>query len=74
MFIAAVSNAVPHMRFVPPELNGRRIRQLVQQTFYFDVRGSAASTARKPAPQARPTADPSVRTPMVLRPVVVTIP
>jgi hypothetical protein len=62
------------MRFVPPELNGRKIRQLVQQSFYFDVKGSATSAARKPAPAARPTSDPKVTSPMTLKPVVVTVP
>jgi TonB family protein len=74
LFAAAVRAAVPAMRFVPPELNGRRIRQLVQQTVYFDIRGSVTNSARRPAPPARPTTDASNRTPMPLRPIVVTVP
>ncbi len=74
LFTAAVRAAIADMRFVPAEFNGRRVKQLVQQPFFFDVRGSAASAARKPAPAARPSSDPAVRNPMTLRPIVVAVP
>jgi TonB family protein len=74
LFTQAVRDAVPSMRFVPADLNGRKVKQLVQEPFYFDVRGSAASAARKPAPRATPTSDPANRNPMTLRPIVVTVP
>ncbi len=84
----AVRAAVPSMRFVAPELNGRRVRQLVQQPYYFDavvradvsnlqpkeVQGSPASASRKPAPAATPTTDPTNRNPMSLPPIVVKTP
>jgi bla regulator protein blaR1 len=84
----AVRAAVPSMRFVPPELNGRKVRQLVQQPYYFDavvradvanlqpkeVQGSPASASRKPAPVATPTTDPTNRNPMSLPPIVVKSP
>ena len=34
-FEAAVRGALPKMRFLPAELKGRRVRQLVQQPFVF---------------------------------------
>ena len=36
-FSEAVREAVPSMRFVPAKLNGRRVRQVVQQPFTFAV-------------------------------------
>ena len=44
LFTAAVRAAIADMRFVPAQFNGRKVKQLVQQPFFFDVRGSAAST------------------------------
>lgn len=37
MFSAAVREAVPSLRFVPATLEGRRVRQVVQQPFTFAV-------------------------------------
>jgi bla regulator protein blaR1 len=74
LFTQSVRTAVSDMRFAAAEYNGRKARQLVQQTFYFDLRGSAASGARKAPPAAKPTTDPTNRNPMPLRPVVVTVP
>jgi TonB family protein len=74
LFTAAVRDAIVDMRFVPAQFNGRKVKQLVQQPFFFDVRGSAASAARKPAPAARPSSDPAVKNPMTLRPIVVAVP
>lgn len=38
LFAAAVRQALPTMRFVPAEVDGRKVRQLVQQPFVFAVR------------------------------------
>jgi TonB family protein len=37
LFAAAVRAALPSMRFTPAELNGRKVKQLVQQPFVFGV-------------------------------------
>lgn len=37
-YSAAVREALPCMRFSPATIRGRRVRQLVQQPFVFDVR------------------------------------
>ena len=74
LFVRSVRTVVAGMRFAAAEYNGRKVRQLVQQSFYFDLRGSAASGARKTPPAAKPTTDPTNRNPMPLRPVVVTVP
>lgn len=66
LFTRAVREMVAEMRFDPPRLNGRKIRQLVQQSFVFDPRGATA-----PTQVARPTTDPTNRNPMPLRPIVI---
>lgn len=38
LFSAAVRRALPEMRFIPAEVGGRPVRQLVQQPFVFEVR------------------------------------
>jgi protein TonB len=38
LFSAAVRDALPGLRFVPAKLEGRRVRQIVQQPFNFAVR------------------------------------
>ena len=35
LFTAAVRSALPHMRFLPAEIGGRKVTQLVQQRFSF---------------------------------------
>ena len=37
LFGAAVKNALPAMRFIPAEVGGRKVRQLVQQPFSFGI-------------------------------------
>jgi protein TonB len=37
LFITAVRNALPGMRFIPAEVGGRKVRQLVQQPFSFAI-------------------------------------
>ena len=37
MFIAAVRNALPTMRFIPAEVGGRHVKQLVQQPYVFNI-------------------------------------
>lgn len=37
MFTQAVRNALPRMRFIPAEVGGRKVRQLVQQPFQFNI-------------------------------------
>ncbi|HEY0970548.1 MAG TPA: TonB family protein [Gemmatimonadales bacterium] len=38
LFTAAVKRALPDMRFVPAEVGGRKVKQLVQQPFVFDIK------------------------------------
>ena len=37
LFPAAVRNALPSMRFLPAEVGGRKVKQLVQQPFTFAI-------------------------------------
>ncbi len=37
LFAAAVRNALPGMRFIPAEVGGRKVKQLVQQPFQFAI-------------------------------------
>lgn len=37
LFAAAVKNALPNMKFLPAEVGGRKVRQLVQQPFVFAI-------------------------------------
>ncbi len=37
LFAAAVRNALPSMRFLPAEVGGRKVKQLVQQPFVFAI-------------------------------------
>jgi protein TonB len=37
LFTAAVRNALPRMRFAPAEVGGRKVKQLVQQPFVFNI-------------------------------------
>jgi TonB family protein len=53
LFAAAVRTALPEMKFIPAEVNGRKVRQLAQQTFLFNVQGSADADDRFRAAQAR---------------------
>jgi TonB family protein len=38
LFVVAVLDALPRMKFLPAELKGVKVRQLVQQPFVFDVK------------------------------------
>jgi protein TonB len=40
-FADAVRTALPDMRFTPAELDGRKVRQLVEQPFVFAIIGQA---------------------------------
>lgn len=37
LFEAAVRSVLPRMKFIPAEVGGRRVRQLVQQPFVFNI-------------------------------------
>jgi periplasmic protein TonB len=37
LFIQSVKNALPQMRFIPAEVGGRKVKQLVQQPFSFSI-------------------------------------
>ena len=37
LFAQAVQNALPNMKFIPAEVGGRRVKQLVQQPFTFQI-------------------------------------
>lgn len=43
LFQAAVRYAMPNMRFAPAMVKGRAVRQLIEQTFEFNVVGSTAA-------------------------------
>jgi TonB family protein len=38
LFVVAVLDALPRMKFLPAEINGTKVRQLVQQPFVFHVK------------------------------------
>ena len=38
LFSAAVKSALPRMRFIPAEVGGHKVKQLVQQPFVFDLK------------------------------------
>ena len=37
MFIQSVKNALPQMKFIPAEVGGKKVKQLVQQPFTFSI-------------------------------------
>ncbi|MBI2795165.1 MAG: TonB family protein [Gemmatimonadetes bacterium] len=37
MFTSSVRNALPNMRFIPAEVGGRHVKQLVQQPYVFNI-------------------------------------
>jgi len=37
LFAAAVLTALPSMRFLPAEVGGNKVKQLVQQPFAFNI-------------------------------------
>jgi protein TonB len=37
MFVQSVKNALPQMKFIPAEVGGRKVKQLVQQPFSFSI-------------------------------------
>jgi protein TonB len=37
LFLAAVKTALPNMRFLPAEVGGKKVKQLVQQPFVFNI-------------------------------------
>jgi protein TonB len=37
IFVESVRNALPEMRFVPAEVGGRKVKQLVQQPFTYSI-------------------------------------
>lgn len=37
LFVVAVRNSLPGMRFLPAEVGGRKVKQLVQQPFVFSI-------------------------------------
>lgn len=65
-FTEAIKAALPGMKFVPAELRGRKVRQLVQQPFVFAIQkkdSGAAPAGVLPAPQPRPPIPPASITP-----------
>jgi TonB family protein len=72
LFAAAVRDAIEGFRFTPASLNGRKIRQLVEQPVYFDIVDGPAKLIRPPEPRAVATPDPAVRAPMRLGAIVIT--
>ena len=37
LFVQSVKNALPQMKFIPAEVGGRKVKQLVQQPFTFSI-------------------------------------
>jgi len=37
LFVQSVRNALPNMKFIPAEVGGRKVKQLVQQPFTFSI-------------------------------------
>ena len=37
LFVAAVRNALPKMKFFPAEVGGKKVKRLVQQPFVFSI-------------------------------------
>ena len=72
LFAVAVQSVLPSAAFAAPTFEGRKVRQLVQQSWFFDISGGTAGLQRAPAALALPSTDPSVRAPMLLSPVVTT--
>jgi TonB family protein len=60
-FLEAVRQALPRMRFKPAEIRGRRVRQLVHQTFAFEIRPGIPS--RHPRADSWPPPMPRTRPP-----------
>jgi TonB family protein len=59
LFTAAVLSSLPDMRFIPAEVRGVKVRQLVQQPFVFAVSGAApggAASQALPDPRVPPGA------------------
>lgn len=52
LFTMAVKQALPNMRFVPAEVGGKKVKQLVQQPFAFAIAGASSGTASKRTPNA----------------------
>ncbi len=46
LFTQAVRQALPHWRFVPAEIQGHPVKQLVQQPFVFRLKDGPADTSR----------------------------
>lgn len=53
LFTAAVKQALPTMRFVPAEVGGRKVKQLVQQPFTFSIAGAFPRDASRGAKGVR---------------------
>ena len=49
LFTAAVLTSLPDMRFIPAEIRGEKVRQLVQQPFVFAIQVAAPGGAARPA-------------------------
>jgi TonB family protein len=65
-FTESVKTALPDMKFVPAELRGRKVRQLVQQPFVFAIQkkdSTAATAAAVRTPTPWPALFPSSVTP-----------
>ena len=54
LFLNAVVAALPGVRFVPAEVGGKKVRQLVMQPYVFNVADSALSAAAKVSPVRAP--------------------
>jgi hypothetical protein len=60
LFTSSVQAALPTLRFVPAEVGGRKVRQLVQQSFIFSIEAPAPADQARPRPTPPPPAQPAV--------------
>jgi TonB family protein len=74
LFASAVRSALPNMNFVPAEVGGKKVSELVQQPFFFDVQGSKASASRRQPVESGSCSSPDSRGVWRLRPIVITAP
>ena len=73
LFVDAVKASLPNMNFVPAEVGGRKVKQLVQQPVFFYKSGSAAS-ASSTAPGAGSCSSPDLRGVWRLPSIQITVP
>ena len=54
-FVDAIRAWLPTARFVPAEVNGKKVRQLVQQPFIFNISKTDSAAVARPSPDRAPS-------------------